>query len=143
MAESTTRTVLIPVDGSANSRRALTYLAKRARADKQLRICVLNVQLPLPPSLFVTRAMIAQHHDAISSKALKGVPAILSKRSLSAETLIRVGDPAQTIVQVAKRKHCVEIVMSTRGLGSLKGFILGSVTTKVIHLSRLPVTVVP
>jgi nucleotide-binding universal stress UspA family protein len=33
--------------------------------------------------------------------------------------------------------------MGTRGLGNLKGLLLGSITTKVIHLARVPVTVVP
>jgi nucleotide-binding universal stress UspA family protein len=108
-----------------------------------MKICILNVQLPLPPSLFVTRDMIQSHHDSKSKEDLKGTPAILTKSHVSAETLIRVGDPAQTIVQVARQKHCGEIVMGTRGLGSLKGLLLGSVTTKVIHLSKIPVTVVP
>ena len=87
--------------------------------------------------------MIKQHRNAKSKEDLKGIRSILAKHHVSAETLIRVGDPAQTIVQVAKQKHCAEIVMGTRGLGSLKGLILGSVTTKVIHLSRIAVTVVP
>ena len=143
MTDLSAKSVLVPIDGSANSRRALSYLAKRSRTDKRLHICILNVQLPLPPSLFVTRAMIEQHHDAKSKEDLKGTPAILTKYHVNAQTLIRVGDPAQTIVQVARQRHCGEIVMRTRGLGSLKGLILGSVTTKVIHLSKIPVTVVP
>lgn len=143
MANVTTKTVLIPLDGSANSRRALAYLAKRARTDKRLRLCLLNVQLPLPPSLFVTRAMIEHYHDAKSKEDLKGIRGILATHHVSAETLVRIGNPAQTIVQVAKQRRCAEIVMGTRGLGSLKGLILGSVTTKVIQLSRIPVTVVP
>jgi len=143
MADPTITTVLIAVDGSSHSRRALAYLAKRSRTEKRLRMCVLNVQVPLPPSLFVTRTMIKQHLDAKSKAALKGVRATLTRHQVSAAILIRVGDPAQTIVQVARQKHCAEIVMGTRGLGGIKGLILGSVATKVIHLSDLPVTVVP
>jgi nucleotide-binding universal stress UspA family protein len=33
--------------------------------------------------------------------------------------------------------------MGTRGLGTLKGLLLGSVVTKIVQLSRVPVTVVP
>ena len=61
----------------------------------------------------------------------------------SAEILVRIGEPGETIVKVARQKHCGEIVLGSRGLGNLKGLILGSVTTKVIHAARVPVTVVP
>jgi nucleotide-binding universal stress UspA family protein len=56
---------------------------------------------------------------------------------------VRVGEPAETIVNFARRNHCAEIVMGTRGLGSFKGLFLGSITTKVIHAARVPITVVP
>jgi nucleotide-binding universal stress UspA family protein len=135
--------VLIPIDGSDNSLRALAYLVKRVEAVKHLQICMLNVQLPIPESLFVSRSMIDEHHDLKSKEALVRARRLLAKHHVVAETIIRIGDPAETIVKFAKQRHCGEVVMGTRGLGRLKGLLLGSVTTKVIHLARTPVTVVP
>ena len=71
--------------------------------------------------LFVTRAMIASHHEAKSKEALKRVRRLLSKSRLGAEVAVRVGEPAETIVNFARRNRCAEIVMGTRGLGSFKG----------------------
>jgi nucleotide-binding universal stress UspA family protein len=135
--------LLIPIDGSENSLRALSYVIKRAATDKRLHIYVLNVQPALPHSLFVTRAMIAGHHAAKSTEALMRVRRVLARTLIDAEVLVRVGDEAETIVKLARQKHCAEIVMGTRGLGSVKGLLLGSITTRVIHSARVPVTVVP
>ncbi|MFN0302201.1 MAG: universal stress protein, partial [Burkholderiales bacterium] len=38
--------------------------------------------------------------------------------------------------------HISEVVMGTRGLGSVSGLVLGSVATKIIHLVDVPVTLV-
>ena len=143
MANRTIKAVLIAVDGSPHSLRALKYVASRARTDEQMRVCILNVQSPLPQSFFVHAALVKEYYGARSAAALKGARAFAARNRLDCETLVRVGDPPQTIVEVAKAKHCVEIVMGTRGLGSFKGLILGSVVAKVIHFSRIPVTVVP
>jgi len=62
--------LLIPIDGSENSLRALSHVIKRAVGDKQLHLYVLNVQPALPSSLFVTRTIIASHHEAKSMEAL-------------------------------------------------------------------------
>jgi nucleotide-binding universal stress UspA family protein len=40
---------------------------------------------------------------------------------------------------VAKEHGCAQIVMGTRGLGTVSGMLLGSVATKVIHLADVPV----
>ena len=135
--------VLIPVDGSENSLRALSYLTERAAADKRLRIYVLNVQPALPPSFFVTRAMIKSHYEANSTESLVRARRALAKTHLTAEVVLRVGAPAETILKFASQKHCGEIVMGTRGLGSVRGLLLGSITTKVIHSNRVPMTVEP
>ncbi len=135
--------ILMPIDGSGNSLRALAYLAKRAQADKLTQIVLLNVQARLPNSKFVTRAMIKEHHASQSDLALTPARKLLARLHLKSDNYVRSGEPAQTIVEVARLLRCSEIVMGTRGLGGLKGLILGSITTKVIHLAKTPVTVVP
>jgi len=54
-----------------------------------------------------------------------------------------MGEPGETIAQVARRKDCGEIVLGSRRLGNLKGLILGSVTNTAIHAARVPLTIVP
>ncbi len=55
---------------------------------------------------------------------------------------IAVGEPAEVIVKFAKEKGCDEIVMGARGVGSTASLLLGSVATKVIHLTEIPVLLV-
>jgi nucleotide-binding universal stress UspA family protein len=45
--------------------------------------------------------------------------------------LVENGDPAHRIVEIAQREGVDLIVMGRRGLGDLKGLLLGSVTHKV------------
>jgi len=135
--------LLVPVDGSQHSLRALDLAIDRAAADPKIQLIVLNVQTPMPSSLFVTRSMIAEHQAAGGKAALTKALQKLHRHSMKAETIVGVGEPGQTIAKVARRKHCGEIVLGSRGLGSVKGLILGSVTIKVIHATRVPVTVVP
>jgi nucleotide-binding universal stress UspA family protein len=68
---------------------------------------------------------------------------MLQRNALKAEIMVCVGEPGETIAKMARQKHCGEIVLGSRGLGNLKSLVLGSVTTKVIHAARVPVTVVP
>jgi len=96
------------------------------------------VQPRLPQSLFVTPSMIAEHHKAKSKEDLARALRMLHRRALKAEIMVRVGEPGETIPKVARQKHCGEIVMGSRGLGNLKGLILGSVTVKVIHAGTRP-----
>ena len=49
---------------------------------------------------------------------------------------------AETIARVAADIDADEIYMGTRGLGSVASLFMGSVATKVLHLTELPVTLV-
>lgn len=136
----TTRNVLVPVDGSASSLRALQHAAKRCGDAGAL--LLLNVQHGMPPSRHVSRAAIKDHHLRISEEALGPARKLAQRLGVDFQCYFRVGDPAAVIAAFARRSRCTEIIMGTRGLGRVSGLMLGSVAMKVIHLSAVPVTLV-
>jgi nucleotide-binding universal stress UspA family protein len=139
---SATKKILVPIDGSPNSIRALELAGRKQLAGSSVSILVLNVQPPLPPSRFVSRAMIAEFHSRRSEAALKPATAVIERMGLEADRYVRVGEPAATIASFAKKTGCSEIVLGTRGLGRVAGLVLGSIALKVIHLASVPVTLV-
>lgn len=134
--------ILVPVDGSRCALRALRVAALKMRRRRSGLIVLLNVQPALPPSLFVTRQMIRDYQRHRSDPIIKRATAVARKAGARARSEVRVGEPATTIARVARQAHCSEIVMGTRGLGRLAGVILGSTATKLLHVVRIPVTLV-
>ena len=55
---------------------------------------------------------------------------------------LREGRESESILKVAENCEADLIVMGTRGLGAVKGFLVGSVSRKVIHYASCPVMVV-
>ncbi len=47
--------------------------------------------------------------------------------------LVEDGDAAERILEIAEREKVDAIILGSRGLGTLKGLLLGSVSTKVAH----------
>lgn len=137
-----TKNVLVPLDGSANSLRAIKFAADRFRHSAHVQLLLLNVQPAIPPSSHVKPAMIKDHHKRMSEEALAPARALAERLGTTFDCYFRVGNPAEVIANFARRTRCAEIIMGTRGLGSVRGLMLGSVATKVIHLSAMPVTLV-
>jgi nucleotide-binding universal stress UspA family protein len=139
------RKILLPTDGSEYSVRALHYLLDRLKKDADgADIDVLHVQLPLPEALPETAdpGLFARVRDDEAEAATAWAHDLLQQSGLHHRIEIETGDPAQRITQYAKAHDCDEIVMGTRGLGTLKGLVLGSVAQKVMHLTDRPVLLV-
>lgn len=134
--------VLVPVDGSASSMRAVEYAAKRVRDAENTCVLLLHVQVPLPPSRYVRRATIRDHYARMAEESLKPARQLAERLGVESQCYFREGDPAETIASFARRARCSEIVMGSRGLGRISGLVLGSVATKVIHLAHVPVTLI-
>jgi len=60
----------------------------------------------------------------------------------SIRTHISEGNPASVIVDFAEHQQCDLILLSTHSLGSVRRFLLGSVTNKVVHHAKVPVLIV-
>ena len=137
--------ILVAVDGSESSDRAVSHLLKKLAWYKDsLEIHVLNVQPSLPAGVakFVPATQLQDYHREHAESALASARAILDAAKVPYVTHIGVGEPAHVIAGYAKDKSIDQIVMGTRGLGSVAGVVMGSVTTKVLGLADVPVLLV-
>jgi nucleotide-binding universal stress UspA family protein len=135
---------LIPVDGSEPCAQAVKQLVRYLGWIKEeVEIHLLNVQQPIPygrrVSSVVGRAQIAQYQQENGLAALKAARKLLDDAKVRHHYHIGVGEPAEVITQYTREKGCDQIIMGTRGMGSVSSLVLGSVATKLIQLSPVPV----
>jgi len=140
-------TILIPVDGSPASLRALDLAIKMATQNPGTSLVLLNVQNIR--AIELAGASEAGDSDWLreagsraSAKALKDATGKCEHADVAFETLIRTGQIAEVIAQVAREEDIKHVVMGTRGLGGIQGLLLGSVATQVIHLAEVPITLI-
>lgn len=137
--------ILVAIDGSKNALRAVDYAiaqAKRLRA----RVHLLNVQ-PLLDDYGTVRAYLSrQRHRELMMQRAKAIlkPAVerLRRARIAHDVHTVYDDIAPAIARASRRLKCESIVMGTRGMGAIGNLFLGSVATRVIHLTRIPVTLV-
>lgn len=137
--------LLVPVDGSENSLRLARYLVKwLGRLAEPVELHLLNVQPPLhgEVGMFLSREQMRDYHHDEGIKALQAVRDTFDAAGIVYTFHISVGDPPVLIVRFAHDQQCDQIVMGTRGLGQFASLLLGSVATKVIQLSDIPVMLI-
>ena len=137
--------LLLPVDGSPSSRRAAELAVRLAGGREGAKVLLLNVQSPVMAweiSPHVTAEMVNQIHEKAGREAIKAAREALESSGLAWEEHLLVGEPAEIIARVAEQERVDGVVMGTRGLGPVKGLVMGSVATKVVHLVDVPVTLV-
>jgi nucleotide-binding universal stress UspA family protein len=138
--------VLVPVDGSKNSDRAVAYaIGFIANSKAPVELHVLNVQLPIVSGgvrMFIKHEDIEAYHQDTGQEALRTARELLDKAGQAYVHLVNVGPIGETVAAYAKNQGCNHIIMGTRGLGAVSSMVLGSVATKVIHLTDAPVTLV-
>lgn len=136
---------LIPLDGSENSLRPITWAIDNVANLKETpHIHLLNVQPSLPHDIgrFIAAETIRDFHRENGMNALAKAHSQLKAAGLTAEQHVLVGDAAPTIVEFAKSRDCHQIIMGTRGHSGLAGILLGSVSMRVAQLATMPLQLV-
>ena len=67
---------------------------------------------------------------------------LLKNRPVQVETVVYHGDPAEQIIHCAAKRPCDLLILGCRGIGPLRGVIIGSVSQKVLHRTQCPVLIV-
>lgn len=136
---------LIALDGSEPSLKTIDYVITEAvsRVNRP-KLFLVNVQAPLSSDItrFIDEKVVADFHRETGEAALAQARQKLDAAGLAYSAHIMIGEAAPTLVEVAKDKGCSLIIMGAHGFGSVVGLFMGSVTTKVVQLSTVPVLVV-
>lgn len=137
--------LLVAVDGSEHSLRTVDYLVKDARRYKDgVEIHLINAQHSLPGNVasHIAREQVQDYHQEQGLQELAEARKRLDAAGIRYHHHIGVGDAAEVITGYAQEKGCDQIVMGTRGHGTVSNLLLGSVATQVIQLSPVPVLLV-
>jgi nucleotide-binding universal stress UspA family protein len=141
--------ILLAVDGSEAARRATEHLVEDARLYRDpVEVELVTVHLPVPNiglafSSVVTHEMVTRYYQDEGQQALRASRALLDAAGIRYNPHILVGDIADTIVKHAMTAQCRMICMGTRGMSALANAVVGSIATKVLHRSPVPVLLVP
>ena len=138
---------LVAVDGSPASLRAVNLAIKFATGRQPASMILLNVQNPAMLGLtegagVMPAAWIEEEEERAGEEVLKGPIVACQAAGVLFTARSERGAPAAMIDQTAREENVDHIIMGTRGLSSIRGLLVGSVATQVLHLVDVPVTLV-
>ncbi len=135
--------VLIPIDFSDRCREAICrvapFLAKQFGSEVTM-LHVLRPYIDYEAAELGMRLSIDLMAE-IKTQVKRDLDSFLSQElgQLSVKRVMAEGDPARKIVEFARSEHSDLIMMPTHGYGPFRKFLLGSVTSKVLHDADCPV----
>jgi universal stress protein A len=130
--------ILVPVDFSACSKKALQYAIPFAKQfDSEL--VLLHVLQPAAPMLEMPPVDMESVEDA--TKELKELQGTIHD-AVQSSTVLRLGTPHMEIIAAAKELHGDLIILSTHGRSGLERVLLGSTAEKIVRHASCPVLVV-
>jgi nucleotide-binding universal stress UspA family protein len=137
--------IVVGIDGSGHSRRALAWALKEA-ATHQVPVTVVTVHSPGAGYLGTVsypedQALAQRARDA----ARKEVDTVIDQHAQPAPPQVNIlavtGSPAQELLTAARNADL--LVVGSRGGGGFARLVMGSISSQVAHHAQCPVVIVP
>ncbi|MGD8431725.1 MAG: universal stress protein [Nitrosopumilaceae archaeon] len=137
----TIKNILVPLDGSKNSFRALAESIKLAKLTGASITGIFVIQA-FPTEMGIVRTVIGNALSKKSKDFLKKAKSRCKKNNVEFFDVTEFGHEGQTIVSFAEKNKYDIIVIGSRGMGIIKETFLGSTSHYVVHTTKLPVLIV-
>ena len=137
--------ILLPVDGSAYTKRMLGYVAAHEELfGPQHEYVFATAVASVPPHVthFIDRAALDSYYSDEADKVLAPVLKFAAQHGWNARSLHLEGPAAETLSALAKSENVDLIVMGSHGHSALGNIILGSVATGVLARCAVPVLLI-
>lgn len=136
--------ILLATDGSENANRAADAAISLAQGLSLSSITIVHIVTSPPSESRMVQAKF-DVHSLLEEESRKIISETLSRCDAAGivYTLkVAIGDPAQEILTYVQKEHIDLVVIGSRGFGTLKGVLIGSVSQKIAHLAPCPVFIV-
>jgi nucleotide-binding universal stress UspA family protein len=133
--------ILVGVDGSENSLRAVRKAAEIALPFHS-EIVLLNVLQPTESAYYTGMPTTEEAERAKGEEKLHRAKTLCEEAGLKTNTKVMLGYPAEVILDLSEDGFDL-VIVGTRGTSGLARFLMGSVSSRVVQFSKVPVMVVP
>lgn len=136
--------ILVPIDGSDNSFRALDaalLLSEKLGA----KVTAVHVMEDVPVLHIESEKLLRkllEDYKKENQLILTKCSEIANNKGIKIETKLLQGNPSSVIIDYCENEKQDIIIMGSRGMGKFKELVLGSVSNKVLHHSSCPVMIV-
>ena len=138
--------ILIAVDGSSHTRKAIDYLARhRGMFVEGNELVMVHVCVGVPGHVarHLSKGVISDYYAEETAKVVEPLEAQLAEHNITNYTIDRRhGHAAEEIIKAATSLGAELIVMGTHGHGILGRALMGSVATKVVSETDVSVLLV-
>ncbi len=143
-----TATVIVGIDGSQPSKRAVAYAIALAEA-QEVNLVVAHV-IPWSPYSFNTPAENEQRGEkkkeeikAATTQIVDPAVEAAAEAACDVTPVVRHGDPVDTLLELARDFAATAIIVGRTGDSRVKRALFGTIPGHLVHESTIPVTVVP
>ena len=141
MSSNNFKTILVPVDGSIYSEKALKRAVELVQVFDSKIILIYVVEKSIPINL-LDRKEYLEILRKFGNKTLERANMMLSKKGISAKPVLKEGNIFNEIEKVVKKEKCDLVIVGNKGLGSVSRLFLGSVSNKISQSSSCSVLIV-
>ncbi len=135
--------LLVPIDGSPDAHRALdAALDLAARLGAAVTVLEVVEDFGPLPGYYEAAPEGTDRVRWLADQRFEDVVPALGTTDVPWDRRVERGDPADTVCRVAEQGAYDLIVIGSRGLSSVKRFLVGSVSDRVVHHAPCPVLVV-
>ena len=127
--------ILVATDGSDHARKAIEYASDIA-AKYEATVYLIHVVSPLPSMPEVDVQAIRDNQQKIAKEIIEEAEREIKNKGVETyQSTILQGQPAQEIIEFARKNSVDMIVMGSHGAGKMELLMLGTVSNKVCHLA--------
>jgi nucleotide-binding universal stress UspA family protein len=138
------RRILVAIDGSDASQKATRMAADIAqRFGARLTVLYVVPRILLPPDVYgLTVVDVEREQRSYGEKLVSEALSKLGEPGVNVDTQILSGPPAESIAEAAQAADIDLVVVGSRGRGAAARVLLGSTSTRLVHICPKPILVV-